>query len=184
MGHRCKTLVPVAGTLLQPRCTTEEDSRAIIRRKHRKKHYYDRHTKPLEAIIPGETVRMKLPGQEWWSVGTCTEQLDRRSYVVKVGDSTYRRNRNQRTTHTRHRRREGATVRARQWCTQGSSICQRNHTHSCTQERVSSSRITNQELSPTFPVDQNATARRQRGRMTMYQHKTKYQNWYSNWSSC
>ena len=38
---------------------------------------------------------MKLPGQERWSTGTCTQQVDSRSYMVKVGDNKYRRNRKQ-----------------------------------------------------------------------------------------
>lgn len=38
-------------------------------------------------------VRMKLPGQDTWSPGTCTGKVANRSYVVKVGDTEYRRNR-------------------------------------------------------------------------------------------
>lgn len=30
MGRRCKTLLPVAATLLQPRYSTEEDTRALV----------------------------------------------------------------------------------------------------------------------------------------------------------
>ena len=36
---------------------------------------------------------MKLPGQDTWSPGTCTGKRDNRSYIVKVGDAQYRRNR-------------------------------------------------------------------------------------------
>ena len=46
MGRCCKTLLPAASTLLQPRYSTDEESRAII----------------------GKTVRMKLPGQKAWSI--------------------------------------------------------------------------------------------------------------------
>ncbi len=38
---------------------------------------------------------MKFPGQEKWTAGTCTQQVDSRSYIVKVGDSEYRRNHKQ-----------------------------------------------------------------------------------------
>ena len=55
MGCRCKTLLPVAGTLLQT-C-------ALIGNKQHQQHYYDSHAKPLHPIKPGETVRMRLPGQ-------------------------------------------------------------------------------------------------------------------------
>ena len=46
MGRCCKTLLPVASTLLQPRYSIDEESRAIM----------------------GKTVRMKLPGQKAWSI--------------------------------------------------------------------------------------------------------------------
>ena len=93
MGRRCKTLLPKAAALLKPRFTTEEDARALTGRKQRQQYYYNRNAKPLKPITPGETVRMKLPGHDTWSQGTCTESLDNRSYMVKVGDTQYRRNR-------------------------------------------------------------------------------------------
>ena len=34
---------------------------------------------------------MTLPGQDTWSPGTYTEKLENRSYMVKVGDTLYRR---------------------------------------------------------------------------------------------
>ena len=40
-------------------------------------------------------MRMKLPGQRKWSAGTCAGKVDERSYIVKVGDVEYRRNRKQ-----------------------------------------------------------------------------------------
>ena len=55
----------------------------------------NKHTKPLQPIHQGDTVRMKLPGQRTWSPGTCMGQVGPRSYEVKVGESIYRRNRRQ-----------------------------------------------------------------------------------------
>ena len=96
MGRRCKTLLPVAGTLLQPRYLTEEETRALIGNKQRQQHYYNKHARPaLRPIGQGETVRMKLPGQKTWSAGTCMAQAGPRSYDVKVGETVYRRNRRQ-----------------------------------------------------------------------------------------
>ena len=40
-------------------------------------------------------MRMKLPGKRKWSAGTCAGKVDERSYIVKVGDVEYRRNRKQ-----------------------------------------------------------------------------------------
>ena len=38
---------------------------------------------------------MRLPGEKTWTPGTCTEQVNSRSYRVKVGGTVYRRNRRQ-----------------------------------------------------------------------------------------
>ena len=93
MGRRCKTLLPIAGKLLQPRYDTEGEARALLGAKQRQKFHYNRHTKPLEEISPGETVRVKVPGKEHWTKGTCAKALDHRSYFLKVDDTQYRRNR-------------------------------------------------------------------------------------------
>ena len=95
MGRRCKTLVLVAGTLLQPRYSTEEETHALIGSKQRQQRHYNYHVRPLQPVDQGETVRMKLPGQKTWSRGTCLGTFGPRSYEVKVGESIYRRNRRQ-----------------------------------------------------------------------------------------
>lgn len=95
MRRRCKTLLPIAGTLLLPRHNTEREVRALKGMKERQRRHYDKHTKSLKPISLGETVRMKLPGQRKWSAGTCAGKADERSYLVKVGDVEYRRNRKQ-----------------------------------------------------------------------------------------
>ena len=68
-GRRCKTMLPVAGSLLQPSYPTEEDTRKIIGAKQRQQYYYNRQSKPLERTAEGDLVRMKLPGQDNWSPG-------------------------------------------------------------------------------------------------------------------
>ena len=67
MGCHCKTLLPIAGTLLQPRYSTEQETCALIGNKQHQQHYYDRHAKVLHPIKPGETVCMRLPGQNTWT---------------------------------------------------------------------------------------------------------------------
>ena len=93
MGRRCRTLLPVVDTLLQPRYFTAEATRALRGMKQRQQHYYNKGSKPLQPISPGKTVRMEFPGQTTWSAGTCMGDVAPRSYNVKVEGSTYRRNR-------------------------------------------------------------------------------------------
>ena len=70
MGRRCKTLAPVAGTLLQPRYSTEEETRALIGSNQRQQHHYNHHVKPLQ---PGQAITAwtedmepwHLPGKGW-----------------------------------------------------------------------------------------------------------------------
>ena len=93
VGRRCKTLLPVAGTLLTPNYPTEEDTRAIMGKRERQQYYYNRHAKPLQPLIAGETVRIRPPGEKSWIAGTCIGQAGPRSYNVRVGEAVYRRNR-------------------------------------------------------------------------------------------
>ena len=72
--HQCKTLLPVAVYLLQPSYPTDEDTTKLIGNKQRQKFYYNKHRKPLEPIVAGDTVQMKLPGQDTWTPGTCLGQ--------------------------------------------------------------------------------------------------------------
>ena len=51
--------------------------------------------KKLKPIQPGETVQMHLPGKDTWSTGICTKVAGPRSYKIKMGNATYRRNRRQ-----------------------------------------------------------------------------------------
>ena len=55
--------------------------------------YYNQHGRDLRPISPGETVRIRLPGQKTWSVGICKALVGPRSYEVNVGNTIYRRNR-------------------------------------------------------------------------------------------
>ena len=95
LGRRCKTLLPVTGSLLEPRFPTREDARAINHQKQRQQHYYDRHVRPLKPIPAGEAVSMRLPGKSTWSAGVCRGLVGPRSYEVEVGSQLYTRNRRQ-----------------------------------------------------------------------------------------
>ena len=75
MGHRCKTLIPVAGTLLKPNYPTEKDTQAIMGKRQKQQYYYNRHVKPLQPIVTSETVRVIPPGKKSWVAGTCMGQV-------------------------------------------------------------------------------------------------------------
>ena len=53
--HQCKTLLPVADYLLQPSYPTDEDTRKLIGNKQLQKFYYNKHRKPLQPIVAGDT---------------------------------------------------------------------------------------------------------------------------------
>ena len=55
--------------------------------------YYNQTAKPLKALQRGQSVRMKLPGDDKWSLGTCKQEVGPRSYLVECGGKIYRRNR-------------------------------------------------------------------------------------------
>ena len=95
LGRRCKTRLPMSGALLNLRYPTEGDARALNAQKQRQQYYYNRQARPLKPITPGETVRMRLPGQTTWSAGTCTGLVGPRNYDVQVEERHYRRNRRQ-----------------------------------------------------------------------------------------
>ena len=62
-------------------------------KKRRQKEYYDRHSKPLPNVSPGEMVRMRLPGQKVWTQATCLDSAGPRSFLIKSGGAVFRRNR-------------------------------------------------------------------------------------------
>lgn len=95
LGRRCKTLLPTTGQLLQPRYSTDKDTRALAGQKERQRYYYDRHVKTLPPLVSGDTVCMRLPGQTTWTAGTCTGAVGPRSYSVQIGGRVFRRNRRQ-----------------------------------------------------------------------------------------
>ena len=93
LGRRCKTLLPTHKALLVPQYPTDKDRQAINKQKQRQQQYYNLHNKSLEPLSPGDSVRMRLPGEKTWSPGVCGGMVGPRSYEVKVGDRTFVRNR-------------------------------------------------------------------------------------------
>lgn len=93
LGRRCRTLLPISGSLLQPRYPVEEDARAINNQKERQQQYYDQHVKPLKPLKTGEAVRVRLPGKKTWSPAICSGMVGPRSYEVATGEQVLIRNR-------------------------------------------------------------------------------------------
>ena len=69
MGLRCRTLLPMSQSRLQPSCSLRGDVRVLAGGKWRQKNYYDRHAKFLKPISLGETCACKA--SSWESVVSC-----------------------------------------------------------------------------------------------------------------
>ena len=94
MGRRTRTFLPTHETLLrQP--SHQETATKLAERKKRQAKQYNKKFRPLEALKCGQAIRMRLPGREEWSLGTCMKALGNRSYEVEVCGRRYRRNRRQ-----------------------------------------------------------------------------------------
>eukprot|EP00118_Oscarella_pearsei_P024304 m.303614 g.303614 ORF g.303614 m.303614 type:complete len:479 (+) comp40836_c0_seq2:2784-4220(+) len=95
-GRQIQTRLPVTPKLLQPAVAAPEVvTRRISEAKEQQAARYDQKSKPLPPLKPGDTVRMKRPGQKEWSPAVCKKRLDSRSYMIKSGPRMYRRNRRQ-----------------------------------------------------------------------------------------
>ena len=84
MGRRTRTFLPTHETLLrQP--SHLDTAIKLAERKAKQAQQYNKKFRPLGALKCGQAIRMRLPGREEWSLGTCTRALGNR----------YRRNRRQ-----------------------------------------------------------------------------------------
>ena len=91
MSRRTRSLLPVSNFLLKPKVI--DDSRFMDKKYKRMKRFYDRTSKSLRDLIPGELIRMYHPGNKRWLLGKCIKMVAPRSYVVEVNGVRYRRNR-------------------------------------------------------------------------------------------
>ena len=94
-GRRTKTLLPTAGTLLQPKIMEETEDK-LKERKTKQALFYNKGTKELPELQPGDTVRMKpLPSdkEKQWRKGSVVKQVAPRSYEVDLQGTMLRRNR-------------------------------------------------------------------------------------------
>ena len=91
-GRQCRTFLPIARSTLLPAPPASVHD-ALVTEKRTQAEYFNRGTRPLRPLIEGEAVRMRLPGQSTWSPGICLRSAGDRSYLVRVANYVYRRNR-------------------------------------------------------------------------------------------
>ena len=85
-GRRTKTLLPTAGTLLQPKIMEGTEDK-LKERKTKQALFYNKGTKELPELQPGDTVRMKpLPSdkEKLWRKGSVVKQVAPRPYEVDL----------------------------------------------------------------------------------------------------
>jgi hypothetical protein len=92
MSRRLKSNLPTHNELLQPSVVVGAKS-ALQERSKKQEHYYNRGTKPLPSLKPGETVRVRQ-GNLWQPARVEEKHWTPRSYMVRTPDGQlYRRNR-------------------------------------------------------------------------------------------
>ena len=94
-GRRSKDLVAGVWYIASAATFNRRGNESHNEMKRRQQHFYNRHTKPLQPIAPGQSVRMRLPGNTTWTAGTCIGDAGSQSYKMQVGDCVYRQNRRQ-----------------------------------------------------------------------------------------
>ena len=69
MSRRTQTMLPMAESLLRPK-TEKRVPEKILQKRVQSKQYYDRVSRPLPDLSPGETVRVKVfVKNKFWSLG-------------------------------------------------------------------------------------------------------------------
>ena len=91
-GRPCRTFLPTARSVLSPAPPVPVYD-ALVKAQQTQAEYFNRGTRSLRPLIEGETVRMRLPGRSTWSPGICLRSVGDRSYLVRVDNFVYRRNR-------------------------------------------------------------------------------------------
>ena len=92
MGRMLRTKLPASPMLLKPRMHDNVRTQ-LCQRQAVQKYYYDRSSKPMRELVPGDTVRIKR-GDVWEPAFVQDRHEAPRSYVVTSAEgTTYRRNR-------------------------------------------------------------------------------------------
>ena len=92
MGRRTRTLLPTHTKLLKSQLDSETEAK-LAQPKQKQELQYNKKSQTLPPIQPGQAIRMKLPGNTKWSLGSCVKALPNRSYEVEVTGRRYHCNR-------------------------------------------------------------------------------------------
>ena len=92
MGRRTNTTIPMREELLKHKYIDNVQEHLTARRQ-KQKFYFDRQTKDLPILQPGDVVRMNKDGGKRWKQGVVESVAGTRSYNVNTDGVTYRRNR-------------------------------------------------------------------------------------------
>ena len=93
MSRRTKTLVPIAISFLKSEVADGVTEKIELKRQ-KAKSYHDKQAKRLPELEIGQEMQIapNLRGKPW-NLGTSTEKLSDRSYIVESNGEQYRRNR-------------------------------------------------------------------------------------------
>ena len=92
MGRRTQTLLPIHTTLLEPKVDHHTRDRLTKQKAFQKEHYNTK-GRPLMPLQPDQAIRMKLPGDTKWSLGSCVKTLLNHSYEEEVSGHRCHHNR-------------------------------------------------------------------------------------------
>ena len=95
MGRRTGSIIPIKSTLLTPMTyNTKEDQSALEARQQIQTEYFDRSSKALKPLEPGDSIRMRQ-GNTWEPAVLVGESKvgEPRLYIVRANNHEYRRSR-------------------------------------------------------------------------------------------
>ena len=95
MGRRTGSIIPIKSTLLTPMTyNAKEDQSALEARQQIQTEYFDRSSKALKPLEPGDTIRMRQ-GNTWEPAVLVGESKvgEPRTYIGRANNHEYRRSR-------------------------------------------------------------------------------------------
>ena len=83
LNRRTRTLLPTAGSLLQPRADTSQQRKSIQLTKEEQAEYFNRSAKDLPPLCGGDKIRIKpfIKGNSEWQKGTALRSASPSSYT-------------------------------------------------------------------------------------------------------